>query len=632
VIARSLFAALVYLVPVGVVFALRARDDRSLWEVASDIPLAVAADLWLVLLLSRFMVLDAAAIASRAAWLAIAVGGALWRRRRGGAFVWPQALDWRIAGQTAVLALLALASSLTLSRPCAIWDRDWHIPLVASLGGQRFPFDNVYDVNVMLTYHFTGDVLAGMLRAFSGNAFHASLALSLAHDLVFALIGAQIGLLVGGTGLRRLSLAVLVEAATLLAGPITLLRDPTRKLESGYSMVNFLSLSFRPHSSLAYLLVLGVVTTVLGRLHGPREPASARRLWPALAASVAVLALTDEASLVLVGVGLGALWLLDGQAFGGNRRAGMLVLVALGAIVIVTLLLFVGALGPGAPGHALGLVAPRAPGFLAPPVPFAAGGWRLVIEDLGPILLVGLGGVVLCHRASRELRLSVLFYLAILVAAVFAFCCTEAEHSSVESHRWATAPFVMAPILAAGWLGGAARARGWAVLGGWAALLIYVGSSIGVASTVEWLGSGMAERVCHRDQMFSGFASDRFYDVDCRQAAGTRLHERPRVTYLEPDGAYLYAGCRPTFLSGDPRQRHKIKSTRPQFGRAAIDDIDRTMLPRTAPLTVACLTGSRTADVVCARARAQAPCEPAGAAFEDCVLTGAARADLLNAR
>jgi hypothetical protein len=624
VVARSALAALIYLLPIPVVFALRARDDRSLWEVAGDVPLAVAVDLLLVLLLSRLMVLDMAALTSRAGWLVVAAGGALWRRRGGRGFSWPRALDARIVVQAGVLALLALGLSLTLSRTCAIWDRDWHIPLVASLGGQRLPFRNVYGADAGLYYHFTGDVLAAMLRAFSGNALHASLALSLAHDLVFALLGAALAFFVGALGVRRLPLAVVVAGATLLAGPVTLLRESYRRLESGYSIQNLLSLSFRPHVSLAYLFILGVVAAVLARLRDLRAPASAWRLWPLLAAPVAALALTDEASLVLLALGLAALWLADGRAFGADRRAGALLLGSLAALVVVTLLVFVGAVGPHAPRHALALVPPRSPGFLAPPIPFSlASGAELAAQDLAPIALVGAAGGLLCARAGRPLRLSVLFYGVVLLTGLFALTCTEVDHLAPEGHRWATAASVIAPLLAASWLADTFRARGAAALGGWAALLVYLGSSLGVASTVEWLASGVAERTCRRDQGFKGFASDRFYDVDCRSATGARLGERPRPTYVEPEGAYLYAGCRPTFLSGATASPHAVQVGRPGFGGAALADVG-SRLPPAEPLAIACLSAAAPGDYVCPAAASRAPCAPAGTMFMVCEAPAAA--------
>ena len=68
--ATSLLAAAIYLVPVAVVIVARSRAGRSIWELAADIPLAVAADLLLVLVLSRFVRLDLAALASRGVWIA----------------------------------------------------------------------------------------------------------------------------------------------------------------------------------------------------------------------------------------------------------------------------------------------------------------------------------------------------------------------------------------------------------------------------------------------------------------------------------------------------------------------------------------------------------------------------------
>jgi len=633
VVVRSLLVALVYLLPVGVVFALRARDERTLWEMAGDMPFAVAADMLLVLLLARFMVLDVAALASRALWLAGA-GGALWRRRGRRPLVWPGALDARAALQVGVLALLALGLSLTLSRACAVWDRDWHIPLVASLGGQRVPFQNVYGAGAAtgLYYHFTGDVLASMLRAFSGDAPHASLALSLAHDVLFALLGAELGLLAAALGLRRLAPAALVAGATLLAGPVTLLRESYRKVESGYSITNLFSLSFRPHEGLAFLLILGVIAVVLARLRDLRAAEFSWRSWSALAGPIAVLALTDEASLALLAVGLAVLWLADGRMFGADRRAGALRLGALAGLVVLTLLLFVGALGRHAPGHAFAVVAPRSPGFLTSPIPFAmADGRRLALQDLWSVGLIGAAGLALALRPSRPLRLSVLFYGAILVPGVLALCCTEVDHAPAESHRWVTASFVIAPVLAASWLARAVEERGAGpALGGGAALLVYLGCGLGIASTVEWLASGVAERTCHRDQGFAGMASERFYDLDCRASTGARLAERPRPSYLDADGAYLYAGCRPTFLAGATASIHAVQVGKPLYGRAALEDLGRR-LPPAETLAVACLGAPATSDAVCALVPGRAACAPAGAMFSVCEASSEVRAQILAA-
>ena len=354
------------------------------------------------------MILETAALVSRGIWLAVAGAVVVRRRRRGLRLAWPRAIPRGAALQAGLLALLALGVSLSLSRPCAIWDREWHIPLVASLRGQRLPFMNVYEPSGGLYYHFTGNVLAAMLQAFSGDALHASLALSLAHDLTFLLLGAELGLLLWAVGIRRATLAALVLAATLLAGPVTLLREPERKLVSGHSIVNFLSLSFRPHVSLAYLLTLGFVGFVLAGLRRDRIAVVMRRLWPSLGLVAAALTLTDESSLTLLALGLGALWLCDPALLGTDRRRGLLVGLGAAAVVAVTALLFVGAIGPHAPRYGMALVVPRSPGFLTPPVPFTTWmGPGFVGQDLWSILLVGAGGIALAvapGRAAAALR------------------------------------------------------------------------------------------------------------------------------------------------------------------------------------------------------------------------------------
>jgi hypothetical protein len=631
-IGTTLLAAVLYLLPIAAVIALRDRDDRSIWEIAADIPAAVAADLLLVLLLSRFMILETAALVSRGIWIAATTAVVALRRRRGHPLRWPRAIPRGAAVQMGVLAGLALVASLALSRPCAIWDREWHIPLVASLRGQRLPFMNVFEPGGGLYYHFTGDVLAAMLQAFSGNALHASLALSLAHDLIFVLLGAELGLLLWAVGLKRLTLAALALAATLLAGPVTLLREPGRKLESGHSIVNFLSLSFRPHASLSYLFIIGFAGVVVAATID-RVPLLSRRLRPALAILVAALALTDEASLALLALGLAALWLADPAVLGLDRRRGALLGLGLAAVVVVTSLLFVGALGLHAPRHAISLVGFRSPGFLTPAVPFTTwDGPALVGQDLWSILLVGAAGIGLLPALERSRRLSVLFYGVGLVAALLLFCCVEIDHAPIESHRWVTLPFIVAPLLATVWLVEAARTRGpAAVAGSWPALVVYVALGLGTISTVEWLASGVALRECRRHQNFDGHAAGaRFYDVSCRALAGATLGEATRVTYVEPTGAYLYAGCRPTFISGPPSSLHVVKVGRPQFGRGALDDIDRNMLPTGAPLEVACLAETPSGDLVCGHDRGRGTPATAGSTFETRTLSAAERARLLG--
>ena len=61
-----------------------------------------------------------------------------------------------------------------------------------------------------------------MLQVFSLNILHASLALSLAHDVMFALIGVTLALAMLASGRRSHHVVVLSVAAVLLAGPCVL--------------------------------------------------------------------------------------------------------------------------------------------------------------------------------------------------------------------------------------------------------------------------------------------------------------------------------------------------------------------------------------------------------------------------
>src|SRR5438046_1094859 len=116
VILATVAATLLYLAPVLAFLYVRARRDRELWEVALDIPLAVAIDLLGVLLLTRFLPLAAATLVSRPLWLAAAGAWLVHRRRRGDAPAWPHALGLRDLAMIALAAALAVLVSLTLSR------------------------------------------------------------------------------------------------------------------------------------------------------------------------------------------------------------------------------------------------------------------------------------------------------------------------------------------------------------------------------------------------------------------------------------------------------------------------------------------------------------------------------------
>ena len=181
---RAAIAVALFLLPVFVMQLARSRHDRKIWEIALDVPFAVALDLLGVLLLARAMPLERAVLVSRPLWI---VGGMVYvayRLRSGTGPTWPRAIGGRELLLAAVATAVAVYLSTELFRSCLNADRHWHIPLVTSLRGQRIPFANVYEPKSILGYHYTGDVLAAMLQTLSFGIIHSSHALSLASHLL----------------------------------------------------------------------------------------------------------------------------------------------------------------------------------------------------------------------------------------------------------------------------------------------------------------------------------------------------------------------------------------------------------------------------------------------------------------
>jgi hypothetical protein len=626
----ELIAIAGYLLPVVVWIFVRAGKPSSKanepWF-AVELAVAVAVDVLTVLLLTRVFTLQLATLLSRGAWV---VGGGYvgWRRWRAGAR--PRRLTAgqlrRLAELTAVAAAGALLS-LQLSRPCAIWDREWHIPLVSSLRGQRLPFMNVYDSSGGLFYHFAGDVQAAMLQILSGSRIHASLALSLAHDVMFALLALNVVCFLRLVAIRRATLALLVFAAVVMIGPVTLLRDGVHKLDAGFAVLNFLTLSFRPHVALAYLLELGFLEIVLTALiDDETSPAWSSRVGRLLPIT-ATLVITDESSLGLLGLSLGMLWLFDPRVLGRSRREGLLALAALTVVIVATTICLGGSIGPFAPHYRLAWVAPRAPGYASVALPLTSSLGRAVLfQDLLSTIGVCVALIAIASRARDRLTVRVaVFYATLFAISTLALTCIDFEGKAPESHRFATAMFIAAPMLIAVVMGHRAAATpGGTGNVGTAALIAYVTISLGVTSTVEWLESGVALRQCAHPG-FYGWSSDRFFDVDCRTETGAVLGESTRPSYVDWDGFYLWSGCHPVFAPAPPLSpgEHKVKVGGPWYGHRAIDQL-RARLPSTSDgLAVVCLTAPRVnskPDPICERTRSLGPCVPQGTAFEACKL------------
>jgi len=204
-----------------------------------------------------------------------------------------------------------------------------------------------------LAYHFSGDVLAAALQTLSFDTIHASLALSLAHDVLFGLLGTCLALLATSFGQRRAITILLSELAVLLTGPMSALRGEPGLPQQGYSFLSFYHMSFRPHVALAALLLVGMLGAAFVRLvpEDGESIAPGSTLAP-LFGCTALLGITDEVSGVIFIASLGLAWVVRPHVILRSRRAGALALVGLGAALLAPNLAFGGALSPGGPRSA----------------------------------------------------------------------------------------------------------------------------------------------------------------------------------------------------------------------------------------------------------------------------------------
>lgn len=628
----SLAAILIYLLPIAAFLAARSRRDRELWEVALDIPLAVSIDLLLVILLAKIAPLQTAALASRAVWVAATAGVIIARRRQGGPpIAWPSCLGRRELWVAALAAAAAVTLSLTLSRPYSIWDRNWHTPLVSSIRGQSIPFMNVYEPTGTLYYHFSGNVLAALFPIFSLSTLHSSFGLTLAHDVMFGLTGITLALLLRAWGTRRALLIVAAVLAFLLAGPPTALRAGEARPEGGYSYLNYLVMSFRPHVHLAGLLIVGFMGAILVRLRRRGPPLPLGKTAPALIGTTALLAITDEASIGVLGLALGVAWLVEPDVISPSRPRGIAVFLALGAALAVPNILFYASLSPGA--HRLGveIVPWRSPGYHNPPLLLSteAGQLNLLLDFLPMLAALAAGLLRLWRQRDRAIVGTVVFFAALLAVSALLLTRIEVDNSAYETHRFMTSITLVGPLLGLAWIGRfyadeAPPSRPYAL----GTALVIGTIAICSVSTIEWIPS-VAPKKGHRHAMFD--PKRNLYTVDCRSEVGATLSDTPRPTYISQSIWFLYAGCRPVFAPTKNTGHWTLKVGMPQYGQASLNDLHRDMVAQGEPLDAVCPSarGEATADPICAYALEQSACRPAGARAMVCSLSPAQRAELL---
>lgn len=605
VMAAQVQASLLLLLPVVVVILGQIRRETRLDEIALWIPAAVAFDLIACLLVARLTTLEISYIVTRVAWL---VGGALWIGKVRGRLVWPTALRPPQLAIIVASTLVSLLLSVQLSRDADIWDRQFHIPVVMALRAERLPFMSPFQPTTLLNYHFAGDVLASGLQTLSGARLHGSLALALAHDLVFALSGAAIGALVVAFSPARPWIVVGVLSVFFM-GPMALFRTGMGNQVIGYSIMNLLSMSYRPHIVLAILFTTGVVAALISRASG--RSASPRPLILFGGASLVALSSTDETSAALIAVALGATWLVYPGLFGDRRWKGAVTLAGLGVAILLAAIVFQTSLAPGGPVQVTKLVSTRWPGYAEKPVKFfSSSGQYAFLTDMGPFVLIYLGLVIHSLRRPGRLRKVLrVFAGVILLVATVAMTRLEVNGMPGENHRFATICEILFGVLGILLLAVMPATA-------WERLPILAGFFAAVASTGLWW-----ENVDPPLEIFTN-------DVDCREALGARLFEKPEPTYVVRKQWYWYVGCHPVLAPGLPGP-WVIQTGGPAAGHPALVALHQTFVRPDESLRVACPV-DEPGDPVCARARLKGPCVPAGELFETCMLSPADRAALVS--
>jgi hypothetical protein len=493
--------------------------------------------------------------------------------------------------------------------------------------GQSTPFYNVFQDHGQLYYHYIGDVHAVMLQALSFGHIHASTALSRSHDVVFGLVGLSFGLLAPGFGSKRWLPLVLLTSSCLLIGPATIFREGPSRLGTGHSLINLLSLSFRPHVPLSFLFMLGFTAAALLPVIHPSPPKrSATRF--ALFTCTAALSLTDEISLALLGAALGATWLVAPEVLCKKRRNGFLVLLGLVVTIGAVLLVYGGTFSPGAPHEPTSFVAPQSPGFYQAPLPLStAQGRTYLFLDVLPVPLVFLAGAICwLGKRTRSSGVSFLSFAVIALIAVGLLTTIVVNGEGLESHRFATPALYLCPLYAFHWMsqeGSVLWNRLWRQL-----VMGFALFGIGPAtfSTLEWLiVLGESECTSHR-----AFWGGMFYETDCRRDTAATFGEAPAPTYLASEVLYLVSGCHPTFIPTPDQatNKHALVINWPETGPKAFAKVDRWA--GAAPAAAFCPLKPTASDPICNAAVKAKLCSPSGKSVQRCMLSAEDRKKILQ--
>ncbi|CAN5591050.1 hypothetical protein BH09MYX1_BH09MYX1_38510 [soil metagenome] len=561
------------------------------------VPVALAVDVVFISVLSAFVPLAIAAVAARVAYV---VAFAMWRI--GGAAKIEH--DFRTVALAIAAGAITISASLELSWHFTIWDRQWHLPLVASLEGQTLPFANTLDAG-RLHYHFGGDLIAAEARALSFDHLSSASALSLVHDAFIGLAVAWLVALCRALGARSLVVPALAAIALAWHGAIPRFVGVMGKDDPFFS---FSQVSYRPHAPVSLLAGTMLIGALVSRMIAPRL----RGARSAIVAGLLVASLCDEASVAIYGLAIGVTWVFFPRVLGRTRWRGVGFLFLLLVAVVVPNVFITGTIGHGGALRTVEWVAPRFAGMegISTPLFSARGAIRGSMWLAAP--LAALIALTLSRTAKRGGPPG---SALVFVATTFFVGCTLAlclvvNGSAGEAQRFYLAPFV-GPLVVLTLLTRDLRPS----------LKPFVGLAIGVPALLSvYADATIAAKL--RFSEYTAGAHDvempySLFDVDCADVAPTRLGEPTRRMYVDVTGYSLYSSCRSLWVPGQKHAGWGIEIFSETNSNRQRTTLERSLTGTSAP---AACWNNRPSDAVCNDLKLRGLCTPSNRYFVDCTL------------
>ncbi|HKO49898.1 MAG TPA: hypothetical protein VJV79_19340 [Polyangiaceae bacterium] len=617
----TLVACSLYLLPLLALIALLRKPQASALALASNLGCWFALDLLATFWLMRIMRLEQAVFLRTALLIGAALFLAVRRLVGDKPMVRARSALSRADLLAVVLAaVLGFAFTHSVSSEYWIWDREWHIPFTASLRSQRLPIFNVYEPGRPFRYHLIGNLSGAMLQALSFGAMSAARALAFAHDLQATLLSVMIALCFRAMSKLSVLTCAVGALVPLLAGPAALRNHPQGGMGvfEGYADFSNLSLSYRPHCSVALVLLVTTFCHVARwseyRTRGQSAPwTTVLSLGPVFM----LLGIADEISGLVLGGSLGVIWLCWPRMLGKKFWHGAAFLAGFAVLALVANLMLAGTIAPGGVVSHAELLAPRLPRFYASglPLSFAAEPWVELLFDVGPLVIpMAVVTYVVIRRPGPSERLKILtcFTASAAIFSLFLFLCVEVNGRTFEGHRFLTSARILTPLLGLLFL----------ITKRWSSFVSVAVLGPILAGVFASIGFVYGRLPDYNRQTKSQ------YSANCRTEYNARLGETMTPTWIEDTIWYEYAGCHPIFAAAATPPGDVVLVGWPALGSSAFAKMDEHFFPRGEAARMVCSSDSTKTTPFCKKVQEIGQCHPQGTLAVECLISAEKRAEI----